>query len=400
MAGHTDGIAETALFIREETVRLISIAKTGHYASTFSCAEILAVLYDEIMRLRHGEPDWPDRDRLLLGKGHAAVGVYPLLVDSASSTTSVLDEYTRLGNPLGDHPDMRRVPGIDFSSGSLGHALSVGPGHGARRRACRRGRTASSCCSATASCTRARSGRRRCPPRTTARATSSRSSTATASPSTARSRTSSASSRSPRSGARSAGSVHEVDGHDVPRARRHAAPRRRRRRPREARGRDRAHGEGQGDLVHGVRARLAPRLARRRTTSATHTTSSGGRMPEAAEHELRPGSWHLLTARSTRRPGFAVARPTRSCELADAGHPVVVGTADLKYSNGLVRFERAPSRPLHPVRHLRAEHGLGRRRPRDDRHAALRRDVRVVPRAARAASRSAPTSPTRACPCA
>ena len=117
-----------ALFVREETVRLISIAKTGHYASTFSCAEILAALYHDVMRLRRGEPSWPDRDRLLLGKGHAAVGVYPLLVEWGFFASDVLDGYTRLGNPLGDHPDMRLVPGIDFSSGSLGHALSAGLG--------------------------------------------------------------------------------------------------------------------------------------------------------------------------------------------------------------------------------------------------------------------------------
>jgi transketolase len=123
-----DRITEKALFVREETIRLISIAKTGHYASTFSCAEILAALYYGVLALRHGEPGWPDRDRLLLGKGHAAVGVYPLLADWGFIEPEVLDEYTRLGNALGDHPDMRRVPGIDFSSGSLGHALSVGLG--------------------------------------------------------------------------------------------------------------------------------------------------------------------------------------------------------------------------------------------------------------------------------
>ena len=123
-----DIIADTALFIREETIRLTSIAKTGHYASTFSCAEILAVLYDSILQLRRGEPDWPDRDRFLLGKGHAAVGVYPLLARHDFFDAAILDEYTRLGNPLGDHPDMRHVPGIDFSSGSLGHALSTGLG--------------------------------------------------------------------------------------------------------------------------------------------------------------------------------------------------------------------------------------------------------------------------------
>ncbi len=121
-------IRDKALFVREETVRLISIAKTGHYASTFSCAEILAALYYGVMRLKRGEPDWPERDRLLFGKGHAAVGVYPLLVDWGFFDRAILDEYTRLGNPLGDHPDMRKVPGIDFSSGSLGHALSAGLG--------------------------------------------------------------------------------------------------------------------------------------------------------------------------------------------------------------------------------------------------------------------------------
>jgi transketolase len=121
-------IEEKARFSRTETVRLIQIAKVGHFASSFSCAEILATLYYGVMRLRRGEPDWPDRDRFLFGKGHAAAGLYPLLADWDFFGKDVLDEYTRLGNPLGDHPDMSRVPGIDFSSGSLGHALSAGLG--------------------------------------------------------------------------------------------------------------------------------------------------------------------------------------------------------------------------------------------------------------------------------
>jgi transketolase len=124
----TAGLEERAWFVRRETVRLISIAKTGHYASSFSCAEILAALYYNVMNVRPGDPNWKDRDRLLLGKGHAAVGVYPILADLGFLEPELLDAYTRLGNPLGDHPDMRRVPGIDFSSGSLGHALSIGLG--------------------------------------------------------------------------------------------------------------------------------------------------------------------------------------------------------------------------------------------------------------------------------
>ncbi len=123
-----DRIREKARFAREETIRLIQVAKVGHFASSFSCAEILATLYYGVMRLRRGEPDWPGRDRFLFGKGHAAVALYPILADWDFIEDDVLDRYTRLGNPLGDHPDMTRVPGIDFSSGSLGHALSAGLG--------------------------------------------------------------------------------------------------------------------------------------------------------------------------------------------------------------------------------------------------------------------------------
>ncbi|MFF9647340.1 transketolase [Kitasatospora aureofaciens] len=121
-------VQSKARFSRLETVRLISIAKTGHYASGFSCAEILATLYYGVLRIRPNEPDWPERDRFLFGKGHAAATLYPLLADLGFYPPSDLDDYTRLGSAFGDHPDMTRIPGIDFSSGSLGHALSTGTG--------------------------------------------------------------------------------------------------------------------------------------------------------------------------------------------------------------------------------------------------------------------------------
>jgi transketolase len=120
-------VRKRAHFIRTETIRLIEVAKVGHYTSVFSCAEILAALYSGVMRLSD-DPSWSERDRLILSKGHCAVGVYPLLAERGYLDREVLDQYTRLGNPLGDHPDMRRVPGIDFSSGSLGHGLSIGVG--------------------------------------------------------------------------------------------------------------------------------------------------------------------------------------------------------------------------------------------------------------------------------
>ncbi|ANN67511.1 transketolase [Bordetella bronchialis] len=129
-------LREKARFIRLETIRLIEIAKVGHYSSVFSCAEIFASLYYGVMRLRRGEPGWEGRDRFLMGKGHAAVGLFPVLADWDYIPREMLDGYTRLGSPLGDHPDMTKVPGIDFSSGSIGHALSNGAGIaiGARMR--------------------------------------------------------------------------------------------------------------------------------------------------------------------------------------------------------------------------------------------------------------------------
>ncbi len=117
-------LRERALFIRLETVRLIDIAKTGHYTSVFSAAEVFAALYYDVMKLRHGEPRWDERDRFTIGKGHAAVGLFPIYADLGFFPKDWLDDYTRLGSPLGDHPDMRKVPGVDFSSGSIGHALS------------------------------------------------------------------------------------------------------------------------------------------------------------------------------------------------------------------------------------------------------------------------------------
>ncbi|MFH1553558.1 MAG: transketolase [Pseudomonadota bacterium] len=121
-------LREKARFVRLETIRLIEVAKVGHYSSVFSAAEIFAALYYDIMDIEKGNPTRADRDRFLMGKGHAAVGLFPILAEFGYIAKEVLDNYTRLGNPLGDHPDMRKVPGIDFSSGSIGHALSAGLG--------------------------------------------------------------------------------------------------------------------------------------------------------------------------------------------------------------------------------------------------------------------------------
>jgi transketolase len=109
-------------------VRLAKIASAGHYTSSFSAAELLACLYYAQLRIRPDDPQWPDRDRFVLSKGHAAIGLYPVLADLGYFPPDDLDTYSRLGSSFGDHPDMRKVKGIDFSSGSLGHGLSISVG--------------------------------------------------------------------------------------------------------------------------------------------------------------------------------------------------------------------------------------------------------------------------------
>src|ERR1700742_1860994 len=100
----------------------------GHYSSTSSAAELTAILYYRALRLRPKEPDWPDRDRFLLGKGHAATGIWPILVDLGYFPSEWTEQFGKIGSRINDHPNMRLARGIDFSSGALGHNLSVGVG--------------------------------------------------------------------------------------------------------------------------------------------------------------------------------------------------------------------------------------------------------------------------------
>jgi transketolase len=121
-------LAEKAKMIRRETVKLTDICGSGHYGSAFSMAELVAALYYEFLHVDPKNPQWQDRDRFTMGKGHAAIGLYPVLADLGFFTWDDLYTYTRLGSPYGDHPDMRKVKGADFSSGSIGHNLSVSVG--------------------------------------------------------------------------------------------------------------------------------------------------------------------------------------------------------------------------------------------------------------------------------
>ena len=114
--------------VRLELIEEIEVAGSGHFGSCLSIIELLVTLYYAFLRVRPEEPRWPGRDRFVLSKGHACSAVYPILADLGFFPREWLATFTRLGSHLGDHPDLNKIPGFDFSSGSLGHGLSVAVG--------------------------------------------------------------------------------------------------------------------------------------------------------------------------------------------------------------------------------------------------------------------------------
>lgn len=100
----------------------------SHPAPALSCCDIVTALYFEIMHVRPEEPQWPDRDRLILSKGHACPVVYAALARKGFFPVEELMTVRQMGSRLQGHPDMKKTPGIDMTSGSLGNGLSLGEG--------------------------------------------------------------------------------------------------------------------------------------------------------------------------------------------------------------------------------------------------------------------------------
>jgi len=107
---------------------MIHRAKSSHIGSAFSMADILAVLYGRILRTNPNQPDWPQRDRFILSKGHACVGLYATLAERGFFPVSWLDGFYQDGSPLVGHVTHTGVPGIEVSTGALGHGLAVACG--------------------------------------------------------------------------------------------------------------------------------------------------------------------------------------------------------------------------------------------------------------------------------
>jgi transketolase len=113
--------------LRAQVLRMSHEAKTSHVGSSFSIADLVAVLYSKIMRLDPAMPDWPLRDRFILSKGHACAVVYSVLAEKGFFPKTWLDTYKDNGSPLPKHIS-HCVPGVEASTGSLGHGLAIGSG--------------------------------------------------------------------------------------------------------------------------------------------------------------------------------------------------------------------------------------------------------------------------------
>jgi len=118
---------ERSLALRRSIVDALVGGRRGHVGSSLSLVEILRVLYDEVLQFRASEPRWKDRDRCILSKGHGCLALYAILADKGFFPKEELARQCMPGALLGGHPDPH-VPGVEASTGSLGHGLGLGVG--------------------------------------------------------------------------------------------------------------------------------------------------------------------------------------------------------------------------------------------------------------------------------
>ena len=121
-------LKQMAATIRCEIIEMICTAGAGHPGGSLSAADVVTALYFRVMRVDPQKPEWPDRDRFILSKGHACPVWYVALAEKGYFDKSHLKTLRRLGSILQGHPDMNKTPGIDMTAGSLGHGLSAGLG--------------------------------------------------------------------------------------------------------------------------------------------------------------------------------------------------------------------------------------------------------------------------------
>ena len=122
-------LESTARRIRQHIIRMTTAAGSGHPTSSLSAVEILTALYfGGVLKHDPKQPEWPERDRFVLSKGHAAPVLYAVLAEAGYFPLDELDTLRQLGSPLEGHPNRKRLAGVEASTGSLGQGLSIGIG--------------------------------------------------------------------------------------------------------------------------------------------------------------------------------------------------------------------------------------------------------------------------------
>ncbi|MFX3616647.1 MAG: transketolase [Sporolactobacillus sp.] len=121
-------LQEMANKLRMDVLNSVYHAQSGHIGGAFSSAEIVAYLYFYEMKIKPTNPGWEERDRFVLSKGHAAPILYSALAERGFFPMSELDNLRKFGSMLQGHPDMKKTPGVDMSTGSLGQGLAAAAG--------------------------------------------------------------------------------------------------------------------------------------------------------------------------------------------------------------------------------------------------------------------------------
>ena len=123
-----DGLRELARKLRIHVLRMTSAGGSSHIGAVFSIADIVSVLYGKILRIRPDDPKWNGRDRFILSKGHAGAVIYAALAEKGFFPTEKLRAHYQDGSLLSGHVSHKGIPGVELSTGSLGHGLGVGVG--------------------------------------------------------------------------------------------------------------------------------------------------------------------------------------------------------------------------------------------------------------------------------
>ena len=121
-------LKDIARLIRADVVKEVYSAKSGHHGGALSIVDILTVLYFNQMNINPEEPKNENRDRLVLSKGHASAALYATLAERGFFSVNELENFRKLGSILQGHPDMKHIPGVDMTTGSLGQGLSAANG--------------------------------------------------------------------------------------------------------------------------------------------------------------------------------------------------------------------------------------------------------------------------------